>query len=614
MDWDRTVIDWIAGYLPPVEKWHRQILAVLSGKNTFKSLSEQIRLEPKNPEIKIKLGMKYQTRHLRQIALPIFKEAASLDPEGKIMMKLDSGEEVSCREMADYQYARTFMVTDGTIEPEHLEKFVRDYPLGRLAGEAYLYRTRSARLEDKDEATRFLELMAMRPHDPVVLERYVSKMMDSRDEKESNITLDRGLDYAEKTVRALDEYDPTSAALNYARIWFLKDDPSQAEAVFGPEFKSSQLKRWASSLVSYAEFWTLKNRNLQDAEKSAEIALSMCPDDASLRRAVARIYFYLPARPEKAIAIYGPAFKKSLESNAAELYEYFSFWLARKINLESAQDALETLLQLKPESVHYRSSAANAYLKVSQPDRALAVFGPTFIARHAEEVSVLYDYGMFWVQKNTNLESAVPALVKSTRESPRNGTDQWRAATALEKANKSDAVFSVFGPDYLLFIKDDPTALTTYAQFWLDKKTNQKSVMEALDMVSRSPAPDWFNRWEAAYCYLHLGRVDKADEIFGTAYMKTIAGDAMRLQAYAQFWLGMKKNLLSALEAARAACELEKDSSKYWNVLAELFLANGKPREASEAIDKAISLTKSKDLLERFEAVKKKIKTALEKK
>lgn len=49
-------------------------------------------------------------------------------------------------------------------------------------------------------------------------------------------------------------------------------------------------------------------------------------------------------------------------------------------------------------------------------------------------------------------------------------------------------------------------------------------------------------------------------------------------------------------------------------IQAELLLVDGKPGEALTAIDKAMSLTKRKDSLARFDAVKKKIKEALAKK
>lgn len=614
MNSDRTVIDWIAGYLPPAEKWHRQVLAVLSGKDTVQALSERMRREPRNPEVKIKLGIKYQGRYLRDIALPLFQEAAALDPQGKIMMKRDDGEEVSCREMADYQYARTFLVTWGTIEPEHLEKFVRDYPSGRLTGDAYMDLTRSNRFEDEEDVAACLRLIALRPNDPAVLERYVTQIQDSQDQGEAKKTLDRGFDLAANSVRFLEDNDLTRAASNLARLWFFKGDPSKAEEAFGREFRAFQVGRWAASLMNYAEFWALKNRNLEDAEKAAVLALSICPEEAPLRRAAARIYLYPPAKPEKALEVYGPAFVKNIETNAAELYEYFSFWLARKTNEEGARSALEALLRLRPESVHYRSSAASALLKAGKADQALAVFGPDFIARHGDDHPVLYDYGSFWVNRNNNLESAVPALVKASKESPRAYADQYRAAEALTKAAKPETLLEVFGPNYLPYIKDNVLGLCMYAGFWLGRKENLESAVEALETASRLPKLNWFDRSYIARHFVQAGLQGRAEEIYGPAYLKGIAGDANAQENYASFWKYMKTNLSSALEAARAACEIAKDNSEAWATLAELLLVDGKPGEALTAIDKALSLTKSKDSLERYGGIKKQIKDALEKK
>jgi len=611
---DGSELDWIAGYMPPPEKWHRWILAVLSGADTVQSLSRRRIEEPKNPEILIKLGLKYQARQQREKALTLFKEAASLDPSGKIMLRQDNGEEVSCREMADFQYARTYLVTFGAIEQNHLEKFIRDYPASRLARNALLDLTRGTQLDDEEGAATFIDLMAKFPHDPEVLERYVSQILRYQDRKEAKETLDRGLELAERTVDVLNENDLSRAASSLAQLHLLKEDAAKAEQAFGREFMASQIKSWADALMSYAEFWEIKNRNLEDAEAAVRLALSLRPEDAQIRRAAARIYFYAPAKPEKALEIYGPEFAKSLESNPAGLYEYFNFWLSRKMNEESAMNALETLLRLRPESVHFRSSAATALLKAGYRDRALAVFGPEFIARHPNDHSVLYDYGFFWIGRNENLESAVPALEKAAIESPRKWTDQQRVATALDKLNKPESVLFVFGPAYLPYIKDEAFALSLYAQFWWLKKTNLNNALEALDMASRLPSLIPLDRLSIASGYLRAGRQDRADEVFGPAYVKTIAGNAAALRTYALFWKDTSKNRLSALEAVRSACELEKNDSRNWTTLAELLLVHGKPAEAMAAIDKAASLTKSRDLLERCERIKKQIKDALDKK
>ncbi|MCJ7565490.1 MAG: hypothetical protein MUP52_13005, partial [Candidatus Aminicenantes bacterium] len=558
--------------------------------------------------------LKYQVRQQREKALPLFKEAASLDPESKIMMRRENGEEVSCREMADYQYARTFLVTWGTIEPDHLEKFVRDHPSGRLTKDAYLDLALGTRLNDEEGAATFYKLFAMCPHDPEVLESYVAQVQRYQDQSDAKNTLDRGLEFAESTVDVLKKNDLNRAALNLAELRLLKGDPVKAEDAYGPEFIASQIRSWAEALMNYAEFWNVKNRNLENAEAAVTLALAMRPAEASFRRAAARFYLFPPGKPDKALEVYGPGFVKSLENDPAELYEYFSFWLARKMNAESALSALETLLRLRPESVHYRSSAASALIKAGYPERALAVFGPDFIARYAGEHSVLYDYGSFWVNRNSNLESAVPALVKAASESPRTWADQYRAVTALDKANRPEAVFSVFGPSYLPHIKDDPLALCQYARFWLGKNTNKDSALEALDAAVRLPSLTWADRMSAAIGYLTAGRPDRAEEVYGPAYMKSIAGNARALTNYAMFWKRMGKNLNSALEAARSACDLAKDNSDSWATMAELLLLDGKPGEALTAIEKALSLTKSKDSISRYESVRKQIKDALAKK
>jgi hypothetical protein len=613
MDGDRKIIDWIAGYTPPAAKWQAQIAAVLTGKDTALALSDQIRTEPKNPVPRIKLGIKYQARYLRQFALPLFEEAAALDPEGKIMMPLDDGENVSCREMADYQYARTFVVTWGTIEPERLEKFIRAYPKGVLLGRAFKDLARMTSPDDDEGAAVYMSLMEKRPRDPEVLDRYASELQQYQDKPAAMKTLDRGLDFADQTVRSLSDANVTDAALNHAQLWLLKGNPEKAEEVFGPAFEGSQVERWAEALMRYAEFWSLKNRNLEDANRSIELALKICPENAALRRTAARIYLSLPEKAGKAAEAYGPEFLRNLEANATELYEYFSFWLSRKANEESALSALKALLRLKPESVHYRSSAANAFIKAGRNDEALAVFGPDFISRHGNEHPVLFDYGSFWIERKSNLDSAVPALVKACKESPRIYADHARAAEALSRAGRAESLKEVFGPDYLPHTKDNALGLCQYASFWLSRKENEASALEALDMASKLPDLGWFDRLFIAQHYVKANQESRAEAIYGPAYLKSILGDAAGLTNYATFWLRMRKNMSSAAEAARLSCRLDEKSSEAWATLAELLFVDGKYAEAMKAVGQALALTTAPRLVDQYGKLKTQIAESLKK-
>ena len=135
---DGTALDWIAGYKGGPEAFHRSILDLLAGKETVASLEALTAREPANPEPVIKLAGKYQKRNDRDKALELSLKARDLSAKSGRTMRLENGATVSCSEMAEYQYARTFMVTFGLMNHQPLRKFIDSHPESPLAREAYL--------------------------------------------------------------------------------------------------------------------------------------------------------------------------------------------------------------------------------------------------------------------------------------------------------------------------------------------------------------------------------------------------------------------------------------------------------------------------------------------
>jgi len=607
LDGDGAEIDWIAGYAPPPEALRRKILRILSGRDTAKSLTDRLAKEPRSSEALIRLGMKYQERQNRPKALELFDVAAALDPKRTIFMTTDAGDRVSCREMAEFQRARSYVATWGSMQPQRLEAFVASHPNSPLARQAYLEVSRFSRLDDEEGRDLCREMMAKFPRDPEVFARVTEKIKESSLQGEQAATLDPATAMADRILRTQEEVSPAKAAEFLAFLEFAKNHPELAEDAYGPEFMVSQTKSWAESLLTYAEFWLSRGRNSEDADAAILKALSISPNETNIPRTAARLYLLAPARPEKALDVYGPRILSGLADNARALFDYFSFWKRNGLNKDSALAALDAALKLKPESVDFRISAASLFLDAGDEAGALAVFGPDFAAKAADSPSALFEYGGFWISKDVNRESAVSALIRAAKAGPRKWVDLWGAAQQLHKIGRMDAASEIFGDAILPQIAEDARALSIYAGFWISAKTNLDSALRALDTAARLKTIMPSERLYLIWPYKQLGRLDRAEALFGPEYLRTIPKDAEALIQFSEFWRNSNKNLNLALEAAQTACLVSKKDHHAWVALAEALIALGRWDEAMTAADTALKLARYKQDREECEAIRKRI-------
>lgn len=611
---DGEEVDWIAGYSPPPEKLQNQILRVIQGIDTLPSLLIVQTQDPKNPEPLIKLGLKYQKRQYREKALECFRAAAALDPEGKKMMRRDTGEMVSCKEMADFQYAMTFVVTFGLIDSDKVKAYIKNYPTSQLLKEAFLEISRFYSLDD-EEGQDFWDIFISKfPDDPDVLNKYIEKVHRIRQSLEDNLAYEKGIEFSERIIEVYPEITRFQAAKNNAQFLADDDDMDAAKRAFGDDFLSGQVQLWSDNLLSYAEFWLNKKQNMDKAEEALTMALNLNPDNPEvLRRTAAAYYFHLD-KPDKALEVFGPNIIPKIAANARALYDYFKFWMNLNTNEESAENALKMLLELKPDTVYYRIGAASVFRKPGSQERALAVFGPDFAAEHHDDMAALFDYGMYWIRFGLNLESAVPALTRALSLSPRKWLDHWGAARALAKIDKPEAVLEVFGPGYLPNIKEDADGLARYADYWIRENSNVESAIEALEMAVQLESLNSFYRRRLAYTFIQAGLSHRIEEFYGAEHLSEITHNPKSLYFYASFWGNQKKNLFSAFEAAELACEIDKDNHRQWSAMAHILIGIGRNEDALKALDKAISLDKYKEEKERLEPIRKQLLEILKKK
>jgi tetratricopeptide (TPR) repeat protein len=275
----------------------------VEGWDTVRELRRRLKAEPGNPEVRIKLGRKHQERHQRDEALSLFREAVNLDSKGTFKTRTDDGASVSCRDMAEFQIARTYIVTWGTIEPGRMKDYINSHPASPLLREAYFQAGRFTDLSDSQERAFYSELLDRVPHDPEILAQ-VRENLDRRGEQtEANRLRETAAGYAGKTLETLLKSSPTDAAKTLAEMKAAKGDWALAERAFGTDFIAAQERAWARSLLDYADFWMLKKRNETDALAAVRLALTLRPEDAGVRQSAARLFLYDPPRMEEAQAV-----------------------------------------------------------------------------------------------------------------------------------------------------------------------------------------------------------------------------------------------------------------------------------------------------------------------
>ncbi len=377
--------------------------------DTFKVLTEQAAKNPKDVPILAKLAKKYGERDPvnTEKANALYKQIVAIDPDGRMGMTEYGKERISCTELAEFSLGQAALYARGSQRsPEPMKAFLKKYPASKILKSAYQNLSSFyayAPSPYKEEAFKFLEeVVAKYPDDAYFRLYYVLRSLNNKE------NIDRGIEMAEG-MRAMD----TASIADYrARLYQLKGDLSQAEAVYGSEFMDGQVTNLAYALSSYASFWMGQKKNMDSAEKMLGTAILLEPDNAYFRQSAAG--FYLQAgKTDKALEVFGPEFLKTSGLKGPALMSYARFWASKKQNMESASTAMETALKLSPEDAYVRQSAALVFIMMEKQDKAIEIYGPAYI-KTQDNPSTLSSYGRFWAGQKKNLDSALEAAKKAT--------------------------------------------------------------------------------------------------------------------------------------------------------------------------------------------------------
>jgi tetratricopeptide (TPR) repeat protein len=370
LDGDGAEVDWIVGYGPPPEKFQEKLTRIVAGGETFKDLKAAFAKNPKDAAAAFKLARKYADRFDNAKTMELYKEVVALDPDGKAGSYTNEYTKVTVpyTEFAALQVA--FQNAGGIAGAAPTEKPIRDflakYPKSPLTKDAYSrmagYYGRSG---TKEEAEPFFEEYAAKfPEDPTILDQWLARIIKDKGPYE------KGAELAEKIQKARRGLTLSDPNQNVAALYLLKGDKEKALDIYGESFMENQVTTLAYNLIGCANFWIDKDQNKESALAMAEKALAMQPDKYDFKWQVASIYFRLKM-DDKALAIFGPTYIKTIDKDANALSSYASFWSNRGKNLESALAAAQKVVELKPTLHHSWATLSGVQEKLGNTAEAV---------------------------------------------------------------------------------------------------------------------------------------------------------------------------------------------------------------------------------------------------
>jgi len=220
------------------------------------------------------------------------------------------------------------------------------------------------------------------------------------------------------------------------------------------EFFAEYAARFPDSPEPYFAWLSRILRDKGPVDKGLEIAPKLqeatrFTPNPSVNLMIARLYD-LSGDMSWPTAIYGNAYMESqVRGLARSLISYATYWIEKKENMESAVAMADLALKIGPHDTFFLTDIATAYVKAGEDAKALAAFGPSWLATGGDGLSArdLWVYSGFWARQGKNLESALTAARKTVEMEPklhffwRTLSDVWaklgnkaEAIKALEKA------------------------------------------------------------------------------------------------------------------------------------------------------------------------------------
>lgn len=268
------------------------------------------------------------------------------------------------------QYAQ-FAIATGNLysdkpDLEPGKAFIKKYPESPLLKDLYerMARYYLYQATKEEAATFFAEYTGRFPNDARAADFWLSRIVRDKG------PLDKGAELAAKLEDLTRENPVPDINADIAGFYVLKGDKGKADEVYGKDFMEGTVRRLASDLVSYANFWVTNEANKESAVEMAETALKLQPDNAYILQQAAAVYIKA-GQESKALAAFGPEYIRSKSGDANALFGYARFWAGQGKNMESALEAVKKTVELKPERYYHWSTLSDVQLKFKNYPEAL---------------------------------------------------------------------------------------------------------------------------------------------------------------------------------------------------------------------------------------------------
>jgi len=341
---DGAEVDWSVGYGPPPENFQTQLQKMIDGIDTFKAIAGAYAQNSKDVATVFKLARKYADRYDTDKANAKYKEVIALDPEGKsgTYTQEYSGISASYTEFAEY-YMGTANLYGPKADIAPAKAFIAKYPQSKLVKQVYgsLANYYGYQAAKEDAAVFFAEYAGKYPNDPSAWDGWLSRIVRDKG------PYDKGKELTEK-LKDLTSFNPDSNInMNIAQLQWDTGEKDKAEKTFGKDFMEGQVQSLAYNLVSYANFWTQNDTNLDSALAMVETAIKLQPGNSYFLSQAAATNIKA-GREAKALEIYGPAFAKKSEADTEALNSYANFWARQGKNLDDALAAAKKAVDGQP--------------------------------------------------------------------------------------------------------------------------------------------------------------------------------------------------------------------------------------------------------------------------
>jgi tetratricopeptide (TPR) repeat protein len=223
------------------------------------------------------------------------------------------------------------------------------------------------------------------------------------------------------------------------------------------------------------------------------------PEGALLRDAYRRLagYYRYSGTKDKAIEFY----EEYAAHYPEEAYAY-DCWAGRILRDRESRDAdkgieliekIRDLTTYNPDPTALSRNLADLYMLKGDPDKAKESYGERFVNRQIGLLtSSLVQYAQFWMDKNTNLESALTAVETALKFEPDMIYVLQTAAGLYMKLGQESKALAIYGPEFSKKNADKAGPLYGYSRFWLTHDKNLESALAAARRSVELDAGTWF--------------------------------------------------------------------------------------------------------------------------